>query len=204
MFPCIHVFPIRARGQAPRRRSRHARPARRDGPGHERRGASAQARLHDDDAGQRAAGGVPRRPLDADRAYGDLVPRRLEEREARSHRLCPPVRAHDVQGLEERRAGRPPVVHLERGRPEQRLHQRGFDRLLGDDAGAVPAARAVARGGPHGVAADRRAGVQDRARGRQGRAADAGREPAVRPPATRSSTTRRSRFTPTSTRRSAA
>ena len=43
-----------------------------------------------------------------------------------------------------------------------------------------------------------------RARGRQGRAADAGRQPAVRPAATRSSTTRPSRCIPTSTRPSAA
>ena len=46
--------------------------------------------------------------------------------------------------------------------------------------------------------------VQDRARGRQGRAPHADREPALRPAATRSSTTRRSRRIPTSTRSSAA
>ncbi len=150
--------------------------SRRDG-----RGASAEARLHDDDAAERAAGRLPRRPLDADRARRDLVPRRIEERARGPDRLRASLRAHDVQGLEERRAGRAPVVDLERRRPEQRLHERRRDGLLADVPGAVPAARAVARGGSHGLAAHRRGGLQDRARGREGRAADARREPAVRP-----------------------
>ena len=46
------------------------------------------------------------RSLDADRARRALVSRRVEEREAGAHRLRAPVRAHDVQGLEERRARR--------------------------------------------------------------------------------------------------
>ena len=142
---------------------------------------AAEAELHDDDAAERAAGRAPRGSLDADRPRRDLVPRRLEEREAGPHRLRAPLRAHDVQGLEERRARRAPVVDLERRRPEQRLHQRRRDGLLADVPGAVPAARALARGRSHGVAAHRREGVQDRARGRQGRAADARREPALRP-----------------------
>ena len=121
-----------------------------------RRGAAAEARLHDDDAAQRAEGGLSRRSLDADRAHRDLVSRRVEEREAGPHRLRAPVRAHDVQGLEERRARRRTVVHLERRRPEQRLHDRRRDGVLGDGAGAVPAARAVARSRSHGDAAHRR------------------------------------------------
>ena len=45
---------------------------------------------------------------------------------------------------------------------------------------AVPAAGAVARSRSHGVAAHRREGLRDRARGGEGRAPDAGREPALR------------------------
>ena len=73
------------------------------------------------------------------------------------------------------------LVHLERRRPEQRLHARRRDGLLGNGAGAVSAADAVARSRPHGDAARRRRHVPARAPGRQGRAPDEGREPAVRP-----------------------
>ena len=49
-------------------------------------------------------------------------------------------------------------------------------------AGAVPAAGAVARGRPDGHAPRRQGQVRQRTRGREGRAADAGGQPAVRPP----------------------
>ena len=96
------------------------------------------------------------------------------------------------------------VAHHLGRRPVECVHRRGHDGVLGDGAGAVSAARALARGGPHGVARRERREVQDRARGRQGRAPDAVREPALRPALRKSSTTRRSRRTPTNTRRSAA
>ena len=67
-------------------------------------GAASEARLHDDDAAERTAGRLSRRSLDAHRAHRTLVSRRVEEREAGPHRIRAPVRAHDVQGLEERRA----------------------------------------------------------------------------------------------------
>ena len=105
----------------------------------------------------------------------------IEGREARPHRLRAPVRAHDVQGLEERRAGGARLVHRQRRRPGQRRDARRHHGLLADGAGAVSAADAVARGRPDGDAAHRRGHVQARARGREGRAADARREPALRP-----------------------
>ena len=67
------------------------------------------------------------------------------------------------------------------GGPQQRLHDRRRDGVLGDAAGSLPAAGALARGRSHGDAPHRRGGVPARARGGQGRAADARREPAVRP-----------------------
>ena len=73
-----------------------------------------------------------------------------------------------------------PSLDLERRRPEQRLHERRRDGLLADVPGAVPAARALARSRSPGLAAHRREGVPDRARGGQGRAAHARRESAVR------------------------
>ena len=68
-----------------------------------------------------------------------------------------------------------------RRRAEQRLHDRRRDGVLGDGAGAVSAAGAVARSRSDGDAAHRQGHVRQRARGREGRAADAGRQPAVRP-----------------------
>ena len=70
----------------------------------------------------------------------------LEEREAGPHRVRAPLRAPDVQGLEERAAR---GAHLDARvgrRPEQRLHDRRRDGVLGDGAGAVPAADPLARG----------------------------------------------------------
>ena len=89
-----------------------------------------------------------------------MVSRRLEEREAGPHRLRASLRAHDVQGLEERRARSAHLDHRLGRRPEQRLHDRRRDGVLGDGAGAVPAAGAVARGRPDGDAAHRRGHVR--------------------------------------------
>ena len=61
---------------------------------------------------QRPDGRPLRGSLDADRPPAALVSRRLEEREAGADRLRAPVRAHDVQGLEERRARRAHIGHL--------------------------------------------------------------------------------------------
>ena len=97
------------------------------------------------------------------------------------HRVRPPVRAHDVQGLEERGAGRACVDAREHRRAEQRLHQRRRDRVLADGAVTVPAAGAVDGSRSHGDAAHRQDHVRERARSRQGRAPAARRQSAVRP-----------------------
>ena len=143
-------------------------------------GAATQTRLQDDDARERPQGRAARGSFDADRPHRAVVPRRFEEREEGPHGVRAPLRAHDVQGVQERRARGASVAHFERGRPEQRLDQRRLHRLLGNHAGAVPADGALARSRSHGHAADRREGVRDRARGRQGRAPHARREPALR------------------------
>ena len=74
------------------------------------------------------------------------------------------------------------LVHRVGRWAEQRLHHRGHDRVLANRPGAVPAAHAVARGGPDGVTAHRGRHVQDGAAGGQGGTPAAGREPAVRQP----------------------
>ena len=162
--------------------------------------AAAQARIHDDQARQRALGGVARGSLDADRARRAAVPRRLEERAAGPHRVRAPLRAPDVPGQPERQPGSASVVHRLGRRREQRHDQRGRDGLLGDDAGAVPAARALARGRSDGQPEGRRerlrsasAASSRKSAGRRSRARRTGGSP-------RSSTTRRSRCIPTSTR----
>ena len=66
--------------------------------------STSEAPVPHHDAAERPDGGAVRGSLDADRPPADLVSRRLEERAAGPHRLRAPVRAHDVQGLEERRA----------------------------------------------------------------------------------------------------
>ena len=132
-------------------------------------------------ASQRPDGRAVRGSLDADRARPALVSRRLEKREAGPDRVRAPVRAPDVQGLEERSARRAHLDDFGPRRPEQRLHDRRRDGVLGDAAGAGSAARPVARGRSHGHAQDRQGNVRQRAgRGERGAAA-AGGQPAVRP-----------------------
>ena len=99
--------------------------------GSARGGAAAKARLQDHDPRQRAHGDPLGGPFDADRARGALVPRRVEGRAARAHRLRAPVRAHDVQGLEERRAGGARLVHRQRRRPGQRRDATKTSRSTG-------------------------------------------------------------------------
>ena len=138
-------------------------------------------------AAERPAGHPARRSQAADRAREPVVPRRVEEREARPHRLRAPVRAHDVPGLEERR-GR--VLHLRRAGRRQRLRGRrqrhdqpGPHQLLRDGAVGEPRERPVVRVGS-AADADRRhdqGEARQPARRREERAAPGAREPAVRP-----------------------
>ena len=111
-----------------------------------------------------------------------LVSRRLEERAAGAHRVRAPLRAHDVQGLEERRArGGITSLHRQRRRPEQRLHRPKTRRSSGRRC-----RRSTCRwcSGSKPIAWRRcgstRTAFTTRARGGQGRAPDARREPAVR------------------------
>ena len=83
--------------------SEHRRPRQPDAVG---RHSAPQARISARHAAQRADGGAVGGSFDADRARAALVSRRLEEREAGPHRVRAPVRAPDVQGLEERSARR--------------------------------------------------------------------------------------------------
>ena len=145
------------------------------------RRSSAEAAVRAHDAAQRPHAGAVGGSLDADRPPATLVSRRIEEREAGPHRIRPSVRASDVQGFEERPARSAHVDDLVGRRPEQRLHDRRRDGVLGDGARAVSAARALARSRPDGDAPHRQGHVHQRARGREGRAADARRQSAVRP-----------------------
>ena len=115
-----------------------------------RRGPAAEARLPDLHPRQRIDGDPVGGSLHPHRARRDVVPRRLEERAPRAHRLRAPVRAPDVQGLEERPDRPASDVHLARRRGRQRVHDRGCDGVSPDRAVALPPAGAVARGGPHG------------------------------------------------------
>src|SRR5215207_9332353 len=62
------------------------------------RGPASEAPVHHLDVAQRAAGDPVRGSLDAHRARVAVVPRRVEERAAGTHRVRPFLRAHDVQG----------------------------------------------------------------------------------------------------------
>ncbi len=134
-----------------------------------------------DEAAERPHGRPVAGSFDADRARRALVSRRARKTRSRADRLRASVRAHDVQGLQERRAGRARVDAREHRRAEQRVHQRRRDRVLADGAVAVPAAGAVDGSRSHGDAAHRQGDVRERARSRQRRAAPARRQPAVRP-----------------------
>ena len=119
-------------------------------------GAAAEAPVPAAGAAQRARRDPAPGQVDADRARRAAVSRRLEEREGRAHRLRALLRALDVQGLQERRAGAAHLDHRVGRRPGQRLHQRRHDGVLADDAGAVPAAGVVDGSRPHGDPAHRR------------------------------------------------
>ena len=80
-----------------------------------------------------------------------MVPRGLQEREARPHRLRAPVRAHDVPGLGAPRQRLLPAPAEDR-RADQRLHEQRPHELLGERAGRPARAGAVHGGRPHGLA----------------------------------------------------
>ncbi len=98
------------------------------------------------------------------------------------HRLRAPLRAHDVQGLEERRARGAHVVDLAasaaRATPTPTEDATVFWETV--PAQYLPLVLWLEADRMATLRIDER-DVRERARGREGRAADAGREPAVRP-----------------------
>ena len=114
--------------------------------------ASDHARLHHDQADERAVARAARGSLDADR------PRQLHYHVgSKNERPGRTGFAHlfehlMFQGSKNVAPGPASVVHRLGRRREQRHDQRGLDHLLGDGAGALPAAGAVARGRSHGLA----------------------------------------------------
>ena len=151
-------------------------------------GRHSEGRVREVHAAQRPAGDPARRPQAADRPREPVVPRRVEEREDRPHRLRAPVRAHDVPGLEERQRR---VLRLRReGRRQpargrrQRHDQQRPHQLLRD--GAVGATSRTCCGSNR--TAWRRCSTRPTqgkarraARRRQERAPAGPREPALRP-----------------------
>ena len=78
--------------------------------------------------------------------------RRLARRAQGAHRLRAPLRAHDVQGLRERRSRRASRPHLHQRRDDERHDQQGSDAVLRDAAGQPARPGAVPRGRSHAVA----------------------------------------------------
>ena len=173
-----------------RHRARRHRRSARQAPGSRvppRLVRDSESRVREVHAAERPAGHPARRPEAADRPREPVVPRRLEEREDRAHRLRAPLRAHDVPGLEERarseyfayaeKAGANLAGGGRQRHDEQRPHE-----LLRDRALRKPGEPAVARVGPPGDAARRpdEGEARQPARRRQERAAAGAREHALR------------------------
>ena len=124
------------------------RPGRRGGQPHPPRpGGAVQAVQRAD--GLPAGGPLPAPGVGQHQLHGGL-----QEREARQDRLRPPLRAHDVPGLQalQRRLLQAPAG---RGLPGQRRHQHRPHPLLGTGPGGLPGARPVDGGRPHGLPAGR-------------------------------------------------
>ena len=142
----------------------------------------AHRSVHDVQTAERPDRDPARGSQRADRRRERLVPRRLGPREARPHRLRPPLRARAVRGLEARQGRR--IRHAARGRrrQQQRIDEHGPDELLRDGAVERARPRAVPRIRSHGLPARRRhAEARGRpARRRQERAPAELRERAVR------------------------
>ena len=98
-----------------------------------------------------------------------------------AHRLRAPVRAHDVQGLAERRRRRALLPGVLQRRLDERHHQHRPHAVLRDAAGEPARAGAVPRSGSHALAGDHAGEARQPAPGRAGRAPPARRQPALRP-----------------------
>src|SRR6185369_3768753 len=82
-----------------------------------------------------------------------LVPRRLSERTAWSHGLCPPIRAHALPGLGKCRRERAFRVGSESGWNIEWLDVAGSNQLLRDSSVESTRTRVMARGGSNGPTA---------------------------------------------------
>ena len=165
--------PDRARGDADLgRRLRHRRASRpdRDRGGQVLRHAAEERAPGDHLRGSRRAGLRHRRQLQ----------RRIARRAEGADRLRPPVRAHDVQGIRERRPRRAPVSDLLERRLDERDDQQGSHPLLRDPAGQPARSRALPRGRSDAVARDHRGEPGQPAPGGAGGAPARRRQPAVR------------------------
>ncbi len=133
-------------------------------------------------APQRAHADRPRGPQGPDRGGERVVPRRLEERAAGTHRVRPSVRAPDVQRQREPRQGVLRPAAAGRGDRHQRHHQRGPDQLLPERAHQRARPGALARVGPDGAPPRRHRPGEARRAARRGAEREApGGERALRP-----------------------
>ena len=106
--------------------------------------------------------------------------RRFARRAEGADRLRPSVRAHDVQGIRERRPWRAPVPDLLERRLDERDDQQGSHALFRDPARQPARSRALPRGRPDAVARDHRAEPGQPAPGGAGGASARRRQPAIR------------------------
>ncbi len=131
--------------------------------------------------GQRAARDRARGPQGADRRGHDLVPRRLQERDAGQNRVRAPVRAPDVQRQRALRRRVLPAARGSRRNEHERHDELRPHELLRDGADERARPRAVDGIGPHGTSARRdRPEEARRAARRRAERETRGRQPAVR------------------------
>ena len=106
--------------------------------------------------------------------------RRVEGRAPGANRLCPSLRAHDVQRIGEHRTWRALLPDLQLRRQHERHDQHRSHALLRSDAEEPARPRAVPRIRSDAFAGDHKGQPRQPAPGGAGRAAAAPRQPAVR------------------------
>ena len=126
--------------------------------------------------------------------------RGIARRAEGADRLRPPVRAHDVQGIRERRSRRAPVPDLLERRLDERDDQQGSHPVFRDPARQPARSRPLPRGRSDAVARDHRAEPGQPAPGGAGGAPARRRQPAVRARRSRCATSSPTRTSPTSIR----
>ncbi len=180
-----------ARGPRSRGRARLRRRPRQENPVHRHQAEERPPRDH------------LRGSFGAGRCRRGQLQRRLARRAQGPHRLRASLRAHDVQGVRQRRSRRAPAPHLRQRRVDERHDQQGSDALLRDPARQPARPRALPRGRSHALARHHQGQPRQPAQRRAGGAAARRRQPAVRPHVRSRATSWRSTTSPTSTRSSA-